>query len=472
MEAIGYFSQVSKAKLNEAVLTLEEQQSAFARLCAEQGFQSVATFSDRDSGANAGRGHRQLMAFLRQPGRGFMVVALSLTNEVLRDAKASARRTLELEDVGAQVMNLEGDTGVTFLDEIIAAWRRQRDSERLSGRAMDTLRTKALRGFGLGKTPYGYGIGANGKLEIIEQEARVVRQLYQMYVEQNLGLRLIARHLNDANTPTRRGSRWSVVTVRDILRNRTYTGTYSRFGMRVPGSHPAIIPPDVFREVQKKREHVSGGRPVGRESSFSLSGLAYCGACNGHMIGVSRTQSWSRKRDGGRTQTEYRYYRCGSRVNQSICNYHTWRAEDLESIVLNRIRQTLHPADPTELTPAPLPTPEALQTIKSKVKSLDGRFQRYLDNTAKGVLTMERLRTTALPIIRELQRLEQRLAVVNSPLDGQARHEAWLKQQRSTLQELEDRWQQLSPADRRLYLGDLVGRIVAYDDRVDVQLNS
>ena len=178
-------------------------------------------------------------------------------------------------------MNLEGDTGVTFLDEIIAAWRRQRNSERLSDRAMDTLRTKALRGFGLGKTPYGYGIGANGKLEIVEQEARVVRQLYQMYVEQNLGLRLIARHLNDANTPTRRGSRWSVVTVRDILRNRTYTGTYSRFGMRVPGSHPAIIPPDVFRAAQKKREHVSGGRPVGRESSFSLSGLAYCGACNG-----------------------------------------------------------------------------------------------------------------------------------------------------------------------------------------------
>ena len=131
------------------------------------------------------------------------------------------------------------------------------------------------------------------------------------------------------------------------------------------------------------------------------------------------------------------------------------------------IRQTL-----LKLTPAPLPTPEALQTIKSKVKSLDGRFQRYLDNTAKGVLTMERLRTTALPVIRELQRLEQRLAVVNSPLDGQARHEAWLKQQRSTLQELEDRWQQLSPADRRLYFGDLVGRIVAYDDRVDVQLNS
>ena len=77
MEAIGYFSRVSKAKLNEAVLTLEEQQSAFARLCAEQGFQSVATFSDHDSGANASRGHRQLMAFLRQPGRGFMVVALS-----------------------------------------------------------------------------------------------------------------------------------------------------------------------------------------------------------------------------------------------------------------------------------------------------------------------------------------------------------------------------------------------------------
>ncbi len=467
MEAIGYFLQHAGRK-NETLPSLAEQQNAYARLCESQGFQPVATFTDYQGGSHSRRGYRRLVDYLQQPGRGFTMVALSLAQELAAGAKDAARRFLELDELGAKVVALDQE-GVEPLDEALAQWRQLRSQDKLSDRALDSLRNKAMRGFGLGKTPYGYCIGETGRLEIVKEEAAVVEHIYRMYLDQEMGLRLIARNLNEAGTPTRRGSRWSVVTVRDILRNRAYTGTYIRFGVRVPGSHQPIINPDVFRLALKKREGSGGGRPPGRETVFSLSGLAYCGYCDGHMIGVSRTQSWSRKRDGGRTQTEYRYYRCGSRVNQSVCSYHTKRAGLLEQQVLELMGQRLK--EPVTLQDGPSNS-DVATALKSRLRSLDGRFQRYLDNVAKGILPVEKLKPAAIPLIRETRRLENRLATLERQPDRVAQQEAWWQQLRGTCADLQEQWRQLSPSDRRLYLGDLVERVVVYDDRVEIVFNS
>jgi hypothetical protein len=351
------------------------------------------------------------------------------------------------------------------LEEAIAQWRALRSQDKLSDRALDALRNKAMRGFGLGKTPYGYTIGESGRLEIVPDEARVVERIYSMYLDQAMGLRLISRSLNEAEVPTRRGGRWSVVTVRDILRNRCYTGTYIRFGVRVPGSHAPIITPEAFRAAQKKRENAGGGRPPGRESVFSLSGLTYCSACDGHMIGVSRTQSWARKRDGGRTEAEYRYYRCGSRVNQSVCSYHTRRADQLEQQVLDAMSERLRQPAPAVEPDAPV---ETSTSLKARLRQLDGRFQRHLDNVVKGTLLLEKLRPSVTPLLREARRLDQRLALLERQPDRLVQQEAWWQQLRGTCADLRDQWRQLSPTDRRLYLGDLLERVVVYDDGVDL----
>jgi len=463
MEAIGYFLQHTGRK-NEALTSLAEQQLAYARLCEEQGFQSVATFTDYQGGSHSRRGYRRLVDYLQQPGRGFTLVALSLIQELAAGPRDAARRLLDLEDLGARVMALDHPAPEP-LDEALAQWRVLRAQDKLSDRALDALRTRAMRGFGLGKTPYGYTIGDSGRLEVVPDEARVVERIYAMYLEQDMGLRLIARGLNEAEVPTRRGGRWSVVTVRDILRNRAYTGTYIRFGVRVPGSHAAIVTPEAFRAAQKKRESAGGGRPPGRESAFALSGLAYCGACGGHMIGVSRTQSWSRKRDGGRTEAEYRYYRCGSRVNQSVCNYHTRRAGELEQQVLDAMTERLQQPAPAVEPEAPV---ETTASLKARLRQIDGRFQRQLDSVVKGALALDKLRPSVTPLLREARRLDQRLALLERQPDRLAQQEAWWQQLRGTCADLRDQWRGLSPTDRRLYLGDLLERVVVSDEGVEL----
>jgi len=468
VDAIGYFRQPApSAGSDELALTLQEQQDQFHRYCRGHGYQPVATFIDRAAGPDASRGYQQLVDYLHRPDRGFLVVVLAAIQHLSPLPREVVERTLEIEQVGAQIALLHDAGAVQPLEAAVDYWRENRGRSGLSTRAMDTLRNKAMSGYGLGKTPYGYCIAGHGRLEVVPEEAEVVRHIYQMYLEGGLGLRLIARSLNDANTATRRGRRWSVVTVRDILRNRTYTGTYVRFGVRVPHSHEGIVANEVFREAQHKRETVPSVKRGDRDAGFALSGLVYCGSCGGRMIGVSRKQSWSRKRDGGRSEATYRYYRCGSRVNQSVCAYHTWRADDLETSVLAAIAERLGVAGQQgpELSSADLRT-----FARGRLKVLDTRFGRYLDGVAKDASEMGRLRRLSMPLLQERYRLQERLRDLDAAGGPEALRATWWNQQRERCSYLAAQWGVLTPADRRSALGDLVRRVTAADGKVDPEL--
>lgn len=467
MDAIGYFRQPpATTPQDEQVLTLQEQEEQFFSFCRAHGYQPVATFMDPIAGPGA-RGFRQLREYVSQPDRGFTVVVLSALEHLSSDAREVVERVLDLEQTGVQIALIGDDAGGDRVEAALDYWRDHRTRSGLSTRAMDSLRNKAMLGLGLGKTPYGYRIAENGRLEVVPNEADVVRRIYAMYLEQGLGLRLIARTLNDENVFTRRGKRWSVVTIRDILRNRAYAGTYLRFGVRITGSHEAIIPTEAFREAQRRRESTPSVAHSGNEEGFALSGLAYCGSCGGRMIGVSRKQSWARKRDGGRSEATYRYYRCGSRVNQSVCSYHTWRSDDLERAVLAAIGAALDPAiEQVQDTPAA----ELRTLVQGRLKVLNTRFNRYLDGTTKGTHDLVRLRRLSYPLLREQQRLRDRLLDLDAAGGREALRAAWWQQQRERLHDLTTHWATLPQEDRRLAVGDLIRRTTATDGALQVEL--
>jgi hypothetical protein len=131
-----------------------------------------------------------------------------------------------------------------------------------------------------------------------------------------------------------------VVTVRDVLRNPAHTGTYARFGLRLPKVHEANIDAETFKAAQ---DRMRARRPIGRVARpepFLLSGLAQCASCGNTMMGVTRRQKWKRK-DGRRGTGVYRYYQCQSRQNQGRCDYRTWRSGLLESTVISQVTDKL-----------------------------------------------------------------------------------------------------------------------------------
>ncbi len=62
------------------------------------------------------------------------------------------------------------------------------------------------------------------ELEIVEEEAAVVRIIFEKYAYEGYGAQRIATYLNNARYPTRSGKPWHHATIRCIICNLTYTG--------------------------------------------------------------------------------------------------------------------------------------------------------------------------------------------------------------------------------------------------------
>jgi len=155
----------------------------------------------------------------------------------------------------------------------------------------------------------GYQKGADGKPEIVESEAQIVRRIFRSYLDGS-SLADIKRMLDSEGLPTARGVKtWSHQVIHNILTNEKYIGdallqkTYitdciskkvkKNCGERpmyyIENNHPAIIPRDVFQRVQEEMARRSSKRKVmqktgkteqGKYSSkYALSELLICGEC-------------------------------------------------------------------------------------------------------------------------------------------------------------------------------------------------
>ena len=79
----------------------------------------------------------------------------------------------------------------------------------------------------ISNVPYGYQIGEDGRPEVVEAEAEVVRRVYRTYVRDGKGAPAITRQLNADGVPlAKEGKRWYDGTVHRILSNETYKGTW------------------------------------------------------------------------------------------------------------------------------------------------------------------------------------------------------------------------------------------------------
>lgn len=159
------------------------------------------------------------------------------------------------------------------------------------------------------KSFLGYRKGADGKPEIDEEQAVIIRRIFAEYLA-GKSLLDIAKGLTADEIPTARGkTNWSSARVQSILTNEKYKGdallqkTYvvdciSKKSKKnkgelsmyyVENNHPAIIERAVFDRVQeeisrrnskKKVKQVGTKTELGKYSGkYALSEILYCGNC-------------------------------------------------------------------------------------------------------------------------------------------------------------------------------------------------
>ena len=465
--AVGYCREDAGAR--DPSSSLAEQNRRFLEFCRGRQYEVAVTFHESAGEGHERSGYHQLVDYLRRRANGVVVVVDSV-ERLGKDMRQSARRYFQLSGLGARIEWVSGGPEDPT-SALLLHWNAREESERLGERVRDAMRRKAVKGEVLGRPPYGYHVGPKHRLEPVPEEAELVHYMFRLYTQEGLGIRLIARRLNEEGYRTRRDGNWSMVTIRDILKNRVYLGTYQRFGVRVPGSHTALISPDEYRRAQDRmtaRRTASGPR---NPSQFLLSGLAHCGACGSKMIGVSRRQSWTRKSDGGTSTAEYRYYQCGSRTNQSMCSYHTHRADVLEDEVrraaVSALEHSLagHGGESSDQNDLNDPG-----KIKSRLKNLDRELDKVMEQAAGGIISKERLRALSIEIAKRQLQLEEAL----SEAERRARQRDARSEQHEALggalDQLQHGWDSLTFDERQALLREVLDRVNAHDDRVDVVL--
>jgi len=417
MNAIGYFAE--GARRGNAKRSIGSQNRAFLDFCTREGYEVAATFLD--TAAHDGRpGFEQLLAFLDRDDRGFTVVSIDTLSALGKDLGHAAMRLLAIENHGVQVVTTDGAGAA--LNQLVNTWADRGDGTPISEKVRAAMRRKAVRGEVLGRPPYGYRVGPRRRLELVPDEAVVVRYIFRLYLQESMGIRKIAGQLNDEQVPTRRGGRWSMVTVRDLLRNRAYLGNYSRFGTTVTGSHPALVSHDDFRLVQERLQSRYPGTRERKVVPFLLSGIVFCARCGNKMIGVSRRQKWT-TRSGEARAASYRYYQCESRTNQSACGYNTQRAAELES----RLRERLSDNEPGPLSVRRAGNADSymldmlgqVERIESRMKRNRRQLEEVVADAAHGHITIERVRTLGASLVDENHALQAELDAAKARLAAQ-----------------------------------------------------
>lgn len=450
MRAIGYFrTDAVTQKMGPTKSSIEFQED-FIEYCDINLHQQVRCFGDLNaSGDGEFPQYQQMIDFIQESRSNFLVVIPDSTH-IGSDLESVARAFIHLETNGAKVTCDDDE----FPDPLQNAFRLlgvTGISKTRSAKIKESMQARALKGRGLGRPPYGYRNGDDGVFEIVKDEAAVVELIFRLYTSEDMGMRLIVQHLNGRGIPTRRGGNWNVVSIRDLLKNPVYMGTYTRFGLRLPRSHEPIISPALFRQAQ---DTTRSRRPVGRVSRaepFLLSGMVYCGYCENKMMGVTRRQTW-RNKGGQRQRGVYRYYQCQSRNNQSVCDYHTWRAPLLEGTIVPQLSLALQTKRNAAQESDNGSTDPRLEVVwEQRLKNAERRFVQMLRKTARGAAKIEELQ-------EYLSELDSARANAAKSADPQA------------AVELMSKWDDLPFDQRRDFLLTHVAKIVVRDEMARVEV--
>ncbi len=176
-------------------------------------------------------------------------------------------------------------------------------------------------------------------LEIVPEEADVVRMIFDMYVNQDMSFYSIAQRLNSMHIQPARSDRWGAYTIKDMLCNITYIGKVRwnyrkttreieeqevvkhRYRSKIDdwlifdGKHEAIIDEDIFYKAVNKK---SKNAPLKKSKELvnPLAGLLYCERCN-RVMKLRQSHAKSKARF---ECIHSSYCKCGSATYDDVMN--------------------------------------------------------------------------------------------------------------------------------------------------------
>src|SRR6516165_6564847 len=343
----------------------------------------------------------------------------------------------ELHRAGVEVVFLNRELGRTPEDDLLlqvqgmmAEYERAKIIERHRRGKLHAARVGSVNV--LSGAPYGYRYvtkhegGGQARYDLIPDEARVVRQVFEWIGRERLSIGEVCRRLMRAGARTRTGRTvWERSVVWAMLTNPAYMGS-AAFGKTrqgplrpqlraqrhrplqprrarsdydvppaewLPIAVPAIVDPEVFAAVQEQlQENRRHARQSQRGARYLLQGLLQCQHCGYAFYGKPLSPSARKNRPRA-----YAYYRClgtdASRFGgERLCPNTQVRTDRLELAVWQEVCTLLaHPERLAEeyrrrLQPETRAKRTPLATIEDQISKGRQGVARLIDSYAESLI--------------------------------------------------------------------------------------
>lgn len=353
--------------------SLDAQKDKLKKYAEFQDMVVAGEYSDKGKSGKNIEGRPQFLQMLKDIESGkdkvefVLVFKLSRFGRNAADVLSSLQR---MQDFGVNLICVEDgidsskDSGKLMISVLSAVAEIER--ENILVQTMEGRRQKAREGkWNGGFAPYGYKL-ENGELLIAEDEAEVIRIIYDKYVNTTMGATAVATYLNEHGYVKKKRQNntldmFSAHFIKLVLDNPIYYGKLA-YGRRknekiagtcnqyhivkqddypvYDGVHEAIISEEIWQMAQRKRQEtgVRFEKIYNQEHENILSSILRCPVCGAAMYGnVNR-----KKKKDGTLYKDYYYYHCKHRttVNGHKCGYRRrWKQEMVDAAVEEVIRK-------------------------------------------------------------------------------------------------------------------------------------
>lgn len=320
------------------------------------------------------------------------------------------------------------DSDESALIRYVKGYSSKKEREKIRERSLRGKHTRALMGkvHNAGRELYGYRRDkARGVRLVCDEEARIVRRIFDMVAIDHLSIREVARRLNEQAVPCPSAGKveydrditWCKNTIARIVHDTAYKGEAIAWRykgekksrifrpeeewIKLPdGAVPAIVSADVWQAAQEAlatRKAAHATRNASRP--YLLRGMVYCGVCQRRMYGSIESSAQG-----------LRVYRCSSRDTATgACGgarvpadaVEQWAWDEVSSILRNperiaqEVRRRQEEGPDATLTSDREAAQKRLTAITRKQKEY---MRRYSDDTS-GAFPWELVE-------REVKRLE------------------------------------------------------------------
>ena len=353
--------------------SLDAQKDKLRKYADYQEMSIVGEYSDEGKSGKSVEGRPQFKQMLVDIESGkdnvdyVLVFKLSRFGRNAADVLSSLQK---MQDYGVNLICVEDgidsskDAGKLMISVLSAVAEIERENilvQTMEGRRQKAREDRWNGGF----APYGYQL-VNGELIIAEDEAEIIRIIYDKFVNTTMGMAAIAAFLNNSGYKKKLRQNntiegFSTSFVKGVLDNPIYCGKLA-FGRRKnekisgtrneyhivkqkdyllsDGIHEAIISEEMWNQAHRKRQE-TGVLQVKTHSPLHehiLSGIIKCPVCGSGMYG-----NVNRKKHPDRGYyKDYFYYACKHRklVDGHRCTYkRQWNEDRINAAVEEIIRK-------------------------------------------------------------------------------------------------------------------------------------